>query len=121
MTELSLAVVGQRAARIEARAKVSGRGQYAADLERPRMLYARLVRSPHAHANVVGVDEHAALAVPGAHCVLSASTIAQRLPKLRPFDLVGHHRESDESRPGDMRLFDARVRYAGQPVAAVVA
>ncbi len=92
-----------------------------ADLELPRMLHARLVRSPYAHARVARVDASAALALPGVSCVLSSQDVGRHFPTLRSFSTLGERELGKAEQPGDMRLFDSRVRYAGEPVAAVVA
>ena len=56
-----LAIVGQRAVKLDAAAKATGRARYVSDLLLPRLLHARLLRSPHPHARVLRVDASAAL------------------------------------------------------------
>ena len=46
----ALKVIGQRLPRVDARERVTGEARYPADLTLPGMAYARLLRSPHAHA-----------------------------------------------------------------------
>ena len=53
-------VLGTRVKRLDGPDKVTGRAKYTFDIARPRMLYARIVRSPHPHARVVSVDLSAA-------------------------------------------------------------
>ena len=53
-------VVGKRLPLIDAGEKVSGRAQYTGDMELPGMLYAKILRSPYAHARVMRVDTSAA-------------------------------------------------------------
>jgi len=52
---------------------VSGRGRYSDDFNLPGQAQAQLVRSPHAHARVLGIDVTAALAVPGVIAVLTGT------------------------------------------------
>jgi xanthine dehydrogenase YagR molybdenum-binding subunit len=58
-------VVGTRVKRLDGPDKVSGRAKYTFDIDRPGMLYGRIVRSPYPHARVVSVDLSAAQRVPG--------------------------------------------------------
>ena len=57
--------VGRPMERLEARAKVTGAADYTHNLRLPRMLHAKVVRSPHAHARILSIDTRAAAAVPG--------------------------------------------------------
>ena len=54
--------VGASIAPLESDEKLSGRAQYIADLQRPGLLHAAIVQSPHAHARIKGYDLKAALA-----------------------------------------------------------
>ncbi|MGE3190928.1 MAG: xanthine dehydrogenase family protein molybdopterin-binding subunit, partial [Vicinamibacterales bacterium] len=58
-------LLGTRVSRIDGPAKVSGRAKYSYDIQRPGMLYGRLLRSPHAHARVTAIDVSAASRAPG--------------------------------------------------------
>jgi xanthine dehydrogenase YagR molybdenum-binding subunit len=62
--------LGQRVSRTDGPDKVSGRAKYTYDLNRPGMLYGKIVRSPHAHARIVSIDTSAAEAMPGVKAVL---------------------------------------------------
>ena len=53
----------------DGRAKVTGTARYISDIIRPGMLYARLVRCPHAHARITRLDTTAAAALPGVKAV----------------------------------------------------
>src|SRR5499426_2908338 len=95
---------------------VAGRGQFVADVRRPGMLEAAVLRSTHAHARVVSVDATRALAVPGVRLVLTAADVpdAAVIP-----NRVG-------APPGTERYLQpaiARevVRYVGEPLALVLA
>ena len=101
-----LRVVGQKVPRIEGPEKVTGRARYCFDVQLPRMLHAVLVRSPHAHARIKSVDVSAAEKMPG----VMASYVLERI--LGPAEL--------RLKPKSKEKYP-RVRYEGQPVAAVAA
>src|SRR5439155_6133700 len=103
-------VVGQKARRVDARPLVTGAPVYAAEFEQPNMLHARILHSPHAHANIKGIDKNKALALPGVHAVLTY----EDLPR------VAHSTAGQpypEPSPYDAYLLDSRVRYVGDWVA----
>jgi CO/xanthine dehydrogenase Mo-binding subunit/aerobic-type carbon monoxide dehydrogenase small subunit (CoxS/CutS family) len=96
------------------RSVVTGAPLYALDVAMPGLLHLRLVRSPHAHARVLGIDTAAALKVPGVVAVFTAEDApAQRFS-------TGRH-EDPTCNPADCRVLDDVVRFRGQRVAAVVA
>lgn len=92
----------------EAMQKASGVARFAADLTRPGMLHAAVVRSPHAHARINGVSKNEALAVPGVDSVLTADDVPGR-------NAVAIFR------PDQPILAEGKVRYPGEPVALVLA
>ena len=107
-------VVGQKERRIDARPLVTGAPVYAAEFEQPNMLHARILHSPHAHANIRRIDKSKALALPGVYAVLSY----EDLPR------VAHSTAGQpypEPSPYDAYLLDNRVRYVGDWVAFVAA
>src|SRR4029079_16901370 len=61
--------IGKRLSRIDAPLKTTGAAKYSYDINRPGMLYAKLVTSPHAKAEVASVDTKAAEALPGVKAV----------------------------------------------------
>ena len=61
--------IGKRISRIDGPDKVSGRAKYTYDLNRPGMLFAKVVRSPYAHAKVVSIDTSVAEKMPGVKAV----------------------------------------------------
>ncbi|HEY0181547.1 MAG TPA: xanthine dehydrogenase family protein molybdopterin-binding subunit [Rhodopila sp.] len=93
-----------------ARDRVTGRVRYAFDVELPGMLHGKLLRSPHAHARIRGIQTAAALAIPGVAAVLTGQDTAQ-LPD--PFYGVGLRDQPV--------IATDRVRYVGDTVAAVIA
>ncbi len=98
---MSLRVVGTPAKRVEGREKLTGAARYTEDLRLPGMLHARLVLSPHPHARIVRVPREVALQVPGVAAVVTEADL--------PGGISSRMMARDE------------VRYAGQPVAAVLA
>jgi 2-furoyl-CoA dehydrogenase large subunit len=93
---------------------VAGRGRFIDDLGLPRMLHAAMLRSPHAHARIAAIDPGAAARMPGVHAVLTGAEAALLARPVRPLIPT----------PGGVRdgcLAADRVRYAGEPVAAVAA
>jgi len=66
-----LSVVGQSLVKPDAFSKVSGQTKFADDLALPRMLFGRILRSPHPHARIVWIDASEALRLPGVHDVLT--------------------------------------------------
>ena len=109
--------VGARPVRPDGLDKVTGRANFGADFTMPGMLVGRILRSPHAHARVAGIDASAALAVPGVKAVVTA----EDFPDIPDGELmVGE---------GPMNFRDlscnvmarGRVFYDGHPVAAVAA
>src|SRR5260370_36286521 len=107
-------VVGQNERRVDARPLVTGAPAYAAEFEQPNMLHARILHSPHAHANIRRIDKSKSLALPGVRAVLTH----EDLPR-------GAHSTAGqpypESSPYDAYVLDSRVRYVGDWVAFVAA
>ncbi len=99
--------VGHPTPRVDALKRVTGAATYTGDIQLPGMLYARVLRSPHAHAHIRGIDLAKALALPGVKAILTHENC----------DVVWSS--------GDMRnkryLFNNPVRFAGDAVAAVAA
>src|SRR6476620_2565183 len=101
-------IVGKPRRRVDGRAKVTGQLRYADDLSMPRMLFAKLLRSPHPHAVIEKVDAEKARKHPGVHLVLTG----QDFPI--PFGIMPVSVD-------EYSLARERVRYVGDPVAAVIA
>ncbi|GLH81447.1 dehydrogenase [Bradyrhizobium sp. SSBR45G] len=93
---------------------VRGRARYTFDTAIEGLLHVKLVRSPHAHARITGIDKAAALAVPGVHAVLTHEDAPSVL-----FSTARH--EQAWMDPADTRVLDDVVRFIGQKVAAIVA
>ena len=95
---------------------VTGRGSYVDDFIRPGLTHAVVVRSAHAHARVSRIDTRRARALPGVLAVLTSADLppAAAIP-LRLAPLPGFDRYLQPTLAG------IHVRYAGEPVAVVVA
>jgi aerobic carbon-monoxide dehydrogenase large subunit len=106
-------MLGVRAPRHEDEPLLTGRGEYVADVRRPRMVEACFVRSQLAHARIAGVDLEAARGLDG---VLGAWSAAD-------LDGLGHVPDLHAgSRPvATYPLARKRVRFVGAPLAVVVA
>ncbi len=111
-------VFGASIKRREDPALVTGRGKYTDDLTAPGMLYAAIVRSPHAHARILSIDPTAARALPGVVAVYTAADVtASGVPGVVPTAWL----LPDLKTPPHHLLAKDTVRYAGDGVAVVVA
>ena len=70
-----LAVVGKSLPKPDAMGKVSGQARFADDLMLPRMLFARILRSPLPHARIRQVDASRARVMPGVQAVLTGEDL----------------------------------------------
>ena len=70
-------VVGTRPIRHDGPDKVMGRARYAADIHLPGMLHGKILRSPHAHARIRGIDASRALALPGVRAVVTSADLPE--------------------------------------------
>jgi CO/xanthine dehydrogenase Mo-binding subunit len=97
---------------IDAVQRVTGRIPYTINVQRPNMLHARLLRSTSAHARLIKVDVARAREVPGVVAVVTGADIAARK------DMNTHFGPVFRDRPV---LAIDKVRFVGDPIAAVVA
>src|SRR6266487_4158494 len=107
-SEKNYKIIGTPRPKVDAYSKVTGRALYADDIMLPRMVYGRLLRSPHAHARIVAIDTSKALALPGVLAVLTGEDLPQKFGIL-------------PSSQDEYALAIDKVRYVGDPVAAVAA
>ena len=101
-------VVGKPLPRVDAYERVSGKAVYPSDIVLPDMLYAAILRCPHAHAVIKAVDTKAAEEMAGVRAVISGATPDADI--LWPY--------SPEVKT---KLFDPWCRFEGETVAAVAA
>ena len=105
-------VIGQRVWRVDGPEKVTGSAKYTFDLVLPNMLYGKILRSPHPHAKILNIDTSKAERLPGVKAVVTGKDtkgrkqgIWRRFPELCDEEI----------------LCRTKVRYIGDPVAAVAA
>ena len=100
---------------------LTGVGQYAADWNRPGQLYARFLRSDHAHARIAALDIAQAVAAPGVRAVLTGADMAAAGYKRGAAQLPFSGRNGPLRAPASPALAIDRVRFVGEPVALVIA
>ncbi|MEW6673069.1 MAG: xanthine dehydrogenase family protein molybdopterin-binding subunit [Thermodesulfobacteriota bacterium] len=98
--------IGKRVQRVDASVKVTGSAVYGVDVELPGMLYGAALRSPYAHASIIAIDTSAAIQSTGVRAVVTGKDFPC---------LFG-----DMVRDQPFLAID-RVRFVGDPVAAVAA
>jgi CO/xanthine dehydrogenase Mo-binding subunit len=108
--------IGKSLARLEDAPLIRGQGLFAADVNFPRQLALRIVRSPVAHGRIVAIDTEAARALPGVVAVWTAADVAG-IPPI-PFRATKVRGLEPYCQP---ILATGQVRYAGEPIAAVFA
>ena len=67
--------IGAPVLRVEDQRLLTGKGRFVDDITLPGMLFAHVVRSPHAHARIAGIDTSGALAWPGVLLVLTGGDV----------------------------------------------
>ncbi len=109
--------VGQSLRRREDPRLLRGEGSFAADVRRPGMTYAAVLRSPHPHARILRIDAGCARAAAGVLHILTAQDderLTTKIPmRMSPIESMAPFLQ----RP----MASGKVRYAGEPVAVVVA
>ena len=101
-------VIGKSIPKIDSYAKVTGAAKYADDLQLPRMAYGRILRSPHPHALIRGIETQAARSHPGVLDVITGTDLPTRYGIMPT--------TQDET-----AFAVDKVRYVGEPVAAICA
>ncbi len=110
--------IGRALPRFEDERFTTGRSRFVDDIRLPGLLHAAFVRSPFAHARLLGVDAAPARSLPGVHAVLTGEQVAGRTA---PFPLSARPGADLVAASAHPALALERVRYVGQPVAVVVA
>ena len=101
-------VIGKPFSKPDAVSKVTGRAVYADDMLPARTLHCRILRSPHPHARILSIDTSAARRMPGVNAVITGSDLPIKfgiLPVTQDERALEHE----------------KVRYVGDPIAAVAA
>lgn len=107
MTELRY--VGQPYRRADGHGKVTGTVRYISDLSVPGMVVGQVLRLPYAHARILSIDTSAAREIPGVLAVLTAEDLGAPVPM---FGSMVYDQPV---------LAHGRIRFQGEPVAAVAA
>jgi CO/xanthine dehydrogenase Mo-binding subunit len=105
MAKPALKYVGHNVRRVDGVEKVTGKAKFLGDLLIPGMLQGKIFRSPYPHARILSIDIAKAEALPGVEAVLTASDIGDQVPTYN----------------GRPVIATKKVRYIGEPVAAVAA
>jgi len=114
--------IGQSVRRREDPRLLMGRGRYYDDLKLPGELHAAIVRSPHAHADIRGIDTRAALQMPGVHAVLTGEDY--RADGLGSMPSMAIYKKRDGGPmylPYRPAIAVGRAMHVGYPVAVVIA
>lgn len=106
--------VGQSVRKVDGPSLVAGKPLFTLDLDIPGSLVGAILPSPHAHARIVSVDTSEAEQVPGVRAILHHGNV----PRV-PYTTAGQG--WPEPSPYDTVLFDTKVRFVGDRVAAVAA
>src|SRR5437764_15266801 len=101
-------VVGKPFRKVDARAKCNGQTRFADDIALPRMLFCKLLRSPVPHALIKRIDITRALKLPGVVAVITGSDLPI------PYGILPVSQD-------EHALAVGKVRFVGDPVAAVIA
>jgi CO/xanthine dehydrogenase Mo-binding subunit len=101
--------IGSNAPRVDARSKVTGEAIFAGDLRLAGMLHGKVLRSPYPHALIRGINVDRAMSLPGVVTVLTGKDLQ---------DIDPYYGHSIKDRP---LLAIDRVRFVGEPLAAVAA
>ena len=100
-------VVGKRPIRHDGYDKVTGRARYGADVSLPGLLVGKVLRSPHAHAQIISVDTSEAEAHPDVRAVVTSADLPSSVDK--------------EPKISENILAQQKALYKGHAIAAVAA
>ena len=101
---------------------VSGNGRYVDDIRFPDELHARFVRSPHAHARILGIDTEPARRSPGVVAVFTGADLrAGNVGSIPCGWLVRNRDGTPMAEPPRYPLATDKVRHVGDPVVVVIA
>ena len=112
----SSAGLGQAILRLEDERFLTGLGRYIGDIEVPHALHAVFVRSPHAHARIVGIDRDTASKMPGVVTIWTGADVDKVATTLRVAPPI------EGLKPVNLPPFPTdKARFVGDPIACVVA
>src|SRR6185437_183189 len=122
LLDLDRYAIGQPVPRSEDPVLVSGKGRYTDDINLPGQAYAVIVCSHYAHGVIRGIDISAARKMPGVLGVYTAADLeAGGIGPLPPRQVMNNRDGTPMLSPVRHALATDKVRYVGDPVAAVVA
>ena len=105
MSKQQLKYVGHSVPRVDGIEKVTGKAKFLGDLMVPGMLYGKILRSSYPHARILSIDTSKAEALPGVVAVLTAADLGENVPTYNGRPVIAAN----------------KVRYVGEPVAALAA
>ena len=105
MSKRQLKYVGRSVPRVDGIEKVTGQAKFLGDLVVPGMLHGKILRSAYPHARILAIDTSKAEALPGVAAVLTAADLGDSVPTYNGRPVIAAN----------------KVRYVGEPVAAVAA
>lgn len=106
-----LSIIGKRVSVKKTIKKATGEAKFGEDLELPRMLHAKILRSPYAHAKILKINTRRAKEMSGVKAILTYKDVPQIPYGLYPSPYC----------PQDKYILRKKARYVGDPVAAVAA
>ncbi len=112
-------LIGARVQRREDPRLITGHGRFIEDHTLPGLTHMAVVRSPHPHARVLGIDASAATALPGVLAVFTAVDFHRILSGTMP--VTPSFAPEKKYVPGRFPIADQEVCFQGEPVAVVVA
>jgi CO/xanthine dehydrogenase Mo-binding subunit len=110
-------LIGTRPVRPDGVEKVTGKAIYGPDFVAPGMLWGAVLRSPHAHARIRGIDTRRAEALAGVKAVVTGGDF----PGQESVQVSGGESSGDQRDIADYCMAQDKVLFAGHPVAAVAA
>src|ERR1700682_5976168 len=117
-----MAEIGMPVRRREDYRFLTGQGTYTDDINRPGQLYAYILRSPHAHARIAGIDAGGAAKAAGVGAVYTGSDLSADGIGGLPCGWQIHSKDgSPMQEPPHPVLAVDHVRHVGDPIAVVIA
>ena len=114
--------IGQPVSRKEDPVLLQGAGRYADDVSIPGQLYARFVRSDHAHAVIRSIDTETARTMPGVRLILAAEELDAAGVGPMPVNIGPKNTDGTPTpRPRQTALAQGKLRYVGDPILCIVA
>lgn len=121
--EKKCCVVGKNVKKLDSVIRATGDAKYTTDMSVPNMLFGKILRSPHAHANIKSINTEKAEALPGVGAVITWKDVSRV-----PYSTAGYPKHTISgilpvpmSYLEDKYVLDNKVKYYGEPVAAVAA